>query len=530
MSRMTRSRRLLSTAVASLTALALVAGCGGSDVTEASAQAPEAVAQTATGTGTSSTDAGATIDTTVPAAGDTAGAGTAGSGTTAAGTTDTTATTAATGTAGTGTVGKSGTAGKGATGTAGGAVAAVEAMVANSPILGGKAACKPATLSEVNIGNVSTLSGVLGELFAPSRSALEIFVASQNACGGLNGHKIRFFQADDQGDPSTAASLAANMISKNKVLAFVGNIQVLTIDGALPVYKKYNIPVIGNDGVNNTWFSNPILFPQGSNHLAMSYGYLQGLVKYHGTKTLGDVYCIEVPRACEQINKAMVEMAPAMGAVVKKEIQTTITAPSYVQECLAMQSAGVDGLALSIDAASMNRFARSCLQVGYQPKLVSFPLAVGNEKQFLQGNKWLGNTYVPYNVSPWMANTTPAQKYWQASAAKYSPGFTSGGAASLGWAAGALLVAASANLSATNPTTQQLYDSLWQFRGQKFTELGGLSGPKFFAKDKWPRVPYCLFYIVSNADATGWKEHAATPTCSDAIAPSDVMNLKDKVA
>ncbi|MGQ0632451.1 MAG: hypothetical protein ACT4P1_15640, partial [Sporichthyaceae bacterium] len=57
------------------------------------------------------------------------------------------------------------------------AVPAVEAgavaqLVATAPIFGGSGTCKPATGSEVNIGNVSTLSGVLGELFSPVRPAL----------------------------------------------------------------------------------------------------------------------------------------------------------------------------------------------------------------------------------------------------------------------------------------------------------------------------------------------------------------------
>ena len=196
-----------------------------------------------------------------------------------------------------------------------------------------------------------------------------------------------------------------------------------------------------------------------------------------------------MPRNCEQVNRAAMEIAPLLGGKFLKHIQVSITAPSYVQQCLEFKNAGVQGLSLNIDAASMNRLARSCQQVGYQPKLSAYPLAVGNEKQFLQGNKWLGNTYVPMNTFPWMGNTTSVEKYWQASVKKYNPGFDSGGAASLGWAAGALLVAASSELSAQNPTTQQFFDVLWQFKGQKWTELGGLSGPKWFAKDKYPRVP-----------------------------------------
>lgn len=50
----------------------------------------------------------------------------------------------------------------------------------------------------MTIGNVSTLSGVLGQLFSPVVPALQTFVKSQNACGGgLNGHPMKLFVDDD---------------------------------------------------------------------------------------------------------------------------------------------------------------------------------------------------------------------------------------------------------------------------------------------------------------------------------------------
>ncbi|MGH9022430.1 MAG: ABC transporter substrate-binding protein [Acidimicrobiia bacterium] len=397
----------------------------------------------------------------------------------------------------------------------------LQSLIASAPIFGGKAACRPATLSDVNIGNVSTLSGVLGELFAPISASLETFVTSQNACGGLNGHRIRFFQSDDQGDPATAVAKVQEMIQRNKVIAFVGNIQVLTIDAVVPTIKKFGIPIIGGNLSSNTWFTNPLIFPQGSNQLTISYSYLEGAAKYHKVKSVGHIWCIEVPKACGEINRGMYELAPKFGVEMKRDIQVSITAPSYVQPCLDFKSAGVEALALSIDAASMKRLGRSCIQVGYHPKLMAPPLSLGNEKQFLGGD-WLGNTFVPMNVFPWMGNSTPVEKYFQASVRKFNPGFQSGGAAALGWSSGALLVAAAAGLSETNPTTQQLLDTLWTFKGQPFTKLGGLSpAPLTFQKDGNPKVPYCYYAAVSNEDNSGWAKVISEPNCTDVLAPSD---------
>ncbi len=505
-------RRSLIALTASIT---LLAGCGGAaiesaaepgaaqvDTTSAVTDVP-AGTDTAVVPGVVAPDAGTTGATAAGGAGTSGGASAGGASTTP-------------GKTGTGKTGGAGT-GKATTST----LSAVEKVIATAPIFGGNGPCKPATLSPVAIGNVSTLSGVIGELMSPVRSGLETFTASQNACGGLNGHKIELFIGDDQGDPSTASSKVQELIQKNKIMAFIGNIEVLTVDAIVPVIKKYGIPVIGSDLTSNTWFTNPLMFPMGSGIQSTAYGYLNAAVNHFKVKNVGQMWCLEVPRACEQHDRAFRELAPMMGATVKKTIQVSITAPSYVQQCLDMKNAGVEAMGLTFDAASQNRVARSCTQVGFFPKVMPYPLGVGNEKQFLQGNKWLGNAFVSMNHFPWFMNDTPALKYWHASIAKYNPGFTNGGAAVMGWSSGALLVAAAAGLSAENPTTQQLLETLWTFKGQKWTTLGGLTPPLTFRKNGNPSVPYCLWTGISNAENTGWASGTSKPSCTDLIAPSD---------
>ncbi len=415
----------------------------------------------------------------------------------------------------------SGAGGSGGGQASNGPAAGVERAIANLPIFGGSQACKPATLSEVLIGNVSTNSGVLGELFEPAKVAMETFVASQNACGGLNGHKIKYLVEDDQGDPATAATKVQKLIDK-KILAFVGNVQVLTVDGIVPTIKKAGMPVIGSDLTNDTWFTNPLFFPQGSSVQSMGYGALVGVKDYHKVTTMGSLYCIEVPRACQQWNQSLVELAPQMGIQMKRSVQGSLTQPSYVQQCLDLKNAGVEAVAIGMDAASQVRFARSCTQVGFHPKIVTHPVSLGNEQQFL-GNEWLGNTWVPVNTFPWRGDTTGPEKYYQAAVKKYNPGAPQGGSASLAWAAGAMLVAAAANLPAENPTTQNLLDALYSFQGQKFTELGGISGPKTFRPDGNPKLPYCYFAQVTNDKNDGWNKVISSITCSKVVAPSDPL-------
>jgi branched-chain amino acid transport system substrate-binding protein len=553
MSSRTKPRRLITAVAATVTVVTLIAGCGGSRVSSSNASADTAtqVGGTSAAAEPGSTDAGSAAATDT-------GAGTIGSSGTVAApapapvagatTTDAAGTGAAPATGGAAATGSKGGAAtttakavKGASTTAAKAgttpvvskavTGGAAAELAKQPIFGGSAAaCKPATGTPINIGNVSTLSGVLGELFSPVVPAMQIFVASQNACGGLNGHPIKLFVADDQGDPATAVTVGRKMISQNKILAFVGNIQVLTIDGMSSVIKDTGIPIIGGDLTNNTWFTNPLLFPQGSPPQAISYGYHQAANDIFHKKNVGDVYCLEVPQACTQINKAFEELAPDFGDKVVYTQQISITSPDYTPQCIAAKNAGVEVMMITNDAPTQSRWGNSCAKVGYHPDYVMYPLGVGNEHQFL-GNATLGNAYVPMNHFPWMAGTgqfpgNPAMVYYQHAVAKYNPGYNAGGAASLGWAAGALLVAASSQID-NNPSTAEFLNALYEFKGQKYTTLGGLAPPLTFNKAGTPQVPYCLFGAQSNDKNTGWARVDATMKCTDKLAPSDPQ-LKNK--
>lgn len=518
----TTLRRLVS-AGALVTAIALTAtACGGADVGEQAGGSTTTQDDTlGTNPDGSVPDLGTGTGAEVPAADPNAVAQPGASGAPGGAVTDPNTPATGNNPATSGDKGKGSDKGKGGGNTA--PTTVDTSALSSLPIFGGKAACKPATLSPINIGNVSTLSGVLGELFSPVVPALQIFVASQNACGGLNGHPIKLFIADDQGDPSTAVTEGRKMIQNNKILAFLGNIQVLTVDGITSVIKESGIPIIGGDLTNNTWFTNPLLFPQGSPPQSIAYGYLNHM-KQAGVKVGGNNYCLEVPQACTQINKAFEELAPQFGVKAGYQVQISITSPDYTPQCIAARNAKVEMMAQTNDAPTQNRFANSCAKVGYKPKYIGYPLGVGNEAQFL-GNPNLAGTYVPMNHFPWMAGTSKfpgnaAMQYYQKMVAKYRPGYNAGGAASLGWQAGALLVAASSKLTAT-PTTQQFLDALYEFKGQPYTTLGGLAGPLTFNKGGTPQVPYCLFGATSDSANKGWASADTKLQCTDIIAPSD---------
>jgi branched-chain amino acid transport system substrate-binding protein len=382
------------------------------------------------------------------------------------------------------------------------------------PILGGNGACTQATGSPVTLGNVSTLSGILGLLFSPVVPSLQAFNKAINACGGLNGHPVKLIIGDDQGDPATAVTIANQQIQNSHILAFLGNIQVLTIDGMTSLVNSSHIPIIGGDITNDTWYSSPYIFPQGSAPESISADYLNIMFNTFHAKKIADLYCLEVPKACTQIDAAFKQDAQKAGNPAAATIQVSITAPSYTSQCLALQQAGVDAVSLTVDAPTQTRIARSCSSVGYHPHYVPYPLGVGNEQEFL-GHPELANSPVPLQTFPWMGNATPAQQYFQKSMSQYAAGAIKGYAGSLGWTAGALLVAATRNLPA-NPTTNDILSGLYSIKGN---DLGGLTAPLTFQKGQNPVEPFCYFTANSNSTNSGW----AAPSSSCQPVPADYV-------
>ena len=206
---------------------------------------------------------------------------------------------------------------------------------------------------------------------------------------------------------------------------------------------------------------------------------------------------------------------------MKKSIQVSITAPSYVQQCLDFKSSGVEALALIIDAASMNRMARSCEQVGYFPKVMP-TRSVSATRSSSSREQVARRRLRAAELLPVVRERDPGRRSTgRPRCASTTRASTSGALPASAGRPGALLVAAAAELSPTNPTTADLLKGLYAFKGQKWTGLGGLAGPRTFVEGGTPKVPYCLFTAISNATNTGWASSVTTPQCTDTLAPSD---------
>jgi branched-chain amino acid transport system substrate-binding protein len=350
--------------------------------------------------------------------------------------------------------------------------------------------CVPATGSPVNIGNVGDYSGALADDFGPGADTIRVWAKATNACGGLNGHQINLFVADDQSDPALALSQTKTMVEQNHVIAFVGDYIFLTYGAVLPYLQKVNIPLIGGDGYNDLWFSNPMAFPLEA---GPNVGFYQSAMKLipkppEVTKG-GGIYCNEEP-ICQTSDNAAARAYKEKGIQLVLQQPVSLSQPSYTAQCQALKEAGAQWIDHQLTPAADIRFIKDCNRIGYHPH--DFTIALGASK-LQEGDPLFDGLIVGQGVFPWPDESIPATKAAHDAVRKYDPGLTLGGAFSLSWASGELLRAASSFLTDA-PTTAQLFQGLYSLKGET---LNGLTGPLSFAQGAHLETTFapCVFEV-----------------------------------
>ena len=118
----------------------------------------------------------------------------------------------------------------------------------------------PATGAPILLGAVGTKSGLIGTALAGGFRGLTVWEKWVNANGGVQGRPVKIIQVDDAGDPGKHAAAVRKLIREDGVVAFIGNIAPFTLSAGLPLLEEAQIPAIGGDGGDSSWFHSPIAF------------------------------------------------------------------------------------------------------------------------------------------------------------------------------------------------------------------------------------------------------------------------------
>lgn len=331
--------------LAVIACLSLLTGACGARLTQAQLEAANRLQSGGgVGVGTGAGNSGAGVG----------GALTSGSNTAASGSSGSTGGATATGPTGTAT-----SSGQGASSSGGGAAAA-----------GGKVCPAGApshdpgvSATEIDVGNVSTLTGPIPGLFVGAERGTQAFAAYQNSVGGVCGRKLVVKSADDNLDASQNATATQSLA--NSVLAFVGSFSVDDQGGAA-VLQQDHVPDIG-EALSSQRFNLPNNFspqpePIGWNiapYIYFKQKYPQAITKM--------AYFTENNSTAEQEGLAEVQALKSIGYnFVYHEDGIEPTQTNFDAEARAMQQAGVQGIVFQATASIYADMAKSLYNIGYQ--------------------------------------------------------------------------------------------------------------------------------------------------------------------
>lgn len=115
--------------------------------------------------------------------------------------------------------------------------------------------CKKAEQSsakpkEIVVGEFAALSGGTASFGQSSHKGTKMAVDEINAKGGVLGQQIKLVTEDDQSKPGEAATIARKLISRDKIVALLGEVASSRSLEAAPIAQEAKIPMISPASTN----------------------------------------------------------------------------------------------------------------------------------------------------------------------------------------------------------------------------------------------------------------------------------------
>lgn len=349
--------------------------------------------------------------------------------------------------------------------------------------------CTKPTGSPVRLGNVGNYAGVMGDDFAPGLQALQVFVKKMNDCNGLNGHPVELFTGDDQGDPALALTLAKDMVTNKKVIAFVSNFLFLSWSGIVDYLDKAGIPMIGGDAYTDIWYEKAMAFPTHSKIQTQIAAVVRASTPKGQPFNGATIYCSEQP-VCESYAKAGAKAMQDNGGKIVAEQSVSLTQPSYIAQCNTQKQTKAEYVVSALVPQNVERWARNCESIDYKPKRLTLALGAKDSHKSVPN---LDEMIIGLGEFSWTNKDLPGTKAFHEAIAKYNPRIVLAGSSSIAWVAGLVLLEAGKALGAT-ATTADLLKGMYAIKNNDF---GGLA-PKLSytagvrGDDKFPPCAFLM--------------------------------------
>lgn len=103
---------------------------------------------------------------------------------------------------------------------------------------------------EIVIGEYGSLTGENATFGISTRNGIDMAIEDINNAGGVLGKKVRVIVEDDQGRAEEAQTVVTKLITKDKVVALLGEVASSNSMAAAPVAQQNQIPMISPSSTN----------------------------------------------------------------------------------------------------------------------------------------------------------------------------------------------------------------------------------------------------------------------------------------
>jgi branched-chain amino acid transport system substrate-binding protein len=256
-------------------------------------------------------------------------------------------------------------------------------------------------------------------------SAAQARVASINASGGVNGHKLTLLECDENLDPNQEKSCVNKAVSEG-VAAVVGS--SLLFDQMEPL-EQAGIPLLYNVGLTPKLYESAISWPTGG-----VVSWFAGQAMMASDEGVKSIALGGVNQGASEAAAAIASQAATnLGIEVKGKVVSSITASDLTADAAALAGKGSDAILLCGSNTYETPMIKALRQGGYTGKI--FVQASGLKPADL---KALGSVAEGVRVAavgqPTNSGTTAMVKEMQADVAKYgSPEDLGDETAAAGW-------------------------------------------------------------------------------------------------
>ncbi|MBI2818394.1 MAG: ABC transporter substrate-binding protein [Acidobacteria bacterium] len=104
--------------------------------------------------------------------------------------------------------------------------------------------------NEIVIGEYGSLTGTTATFGISTKNGIDMAIDEVNQAGGLLGKRVRVIVEDDQGRPEEAQTVVTKLITRDRVVAILGEVASSRTLAAAPVAQQNGIPMISPSSTN----------------------------------------------------------------------------------------------------------------------------------------------------------------------------------------------------------------------------------------------------------------------------------------